>query len=124
MAFNMKEVASLRGNDKLYAENAAKIDWSGVGGKAKGEFEDIENEPTKSSNTSELFTYKAKGSGLYQDFTDALVFAHNMGTNGEPLLQSHTKTISSSLLEKYGIKQWFSKWKTTAENTNTLATTK
>jgi len=40
MAFNMKEVAALRGNDKLYAENAAKIDWSGVGGKAKGEFED------------------------------------------------------------------------------------
>jgi len=34
MAMNMKEVASLRGNDKLYAENAAKIDWSGVGGKA------------------------------------------------------------------------------------------
>lgn len=34
MAMNMKEVASLRGNDKLYEENLAKIDFSGVGGKA------------------------------------------------------------------------------------------
>ena len=28
MAFNMKEVASLRGDDKKYEENFSKIDWS------------------------------------------------------------------------------------------------
>jgi len=47
MAMNMKEVASLRGNDKLYAENAAKIDWSGVGGKAKEILEEDEKEVIK-----------------------------------------------------------------------------
>lgn len=58
MAFNMKEVAALRGNDKLYAENAAKIDWSGVGGKAVGEYEEIIASNEKKKEVAPVLTVK------------------------------------------------------------------
>lgn len=35
MGLGFKEVACLRGNDKLYEENLNKIDWSGVGGRVE-----------------------------------------------------------------------------------------
>jgi hypothetical protein len=46
MGVGFKEVASLRGDDKLYTENLNKIDWSGVGGRIK------EKLPTEEKKTS------------------------------------------------------------------------
>jgi len=47
MAFNMKEVAFLRGNDDLYQENLSKIDFSAHGGSSPNEAKDISFQMTE-----------------------------------------------------------------------------
>ena len=77
MSINMKEVASLRGNDKLYEENASKIDWSGALGKE--EKHDTIN--SKSSFYTESNTIITNGLFSKKDFEKSLLetksFFHN-----------------------------------------------
>ena len=59
MAFNMKEVASLRGDEKKFAENFSKIDWSGASQEKESDDDRIDRimqKHFKEKNDSEFIT--------------------------------------------------------------------
>lgn len=80
MAMNMKEVASLRGNDKLYEENLNKIDWSGVGGRVAETLTDEEVETEKKEETDKLYRSQKSVTLTRKEFDDLLEYSSSIPT--------------------------------------------
>jgi hypothetical protein len=109
MAYNMKEVAILRGNDKLFEENASKIDWSGALG-TKAVIGEPDNTILPDRVTTSLIgTHNyfentlLTGNSFREDITLAIDYFYHLDDIGKALELSLAHEVCDILSRKYKI---------------------
>lgn len=103
MGEGFKEVASLRGNDKLYAENLSKIDWSAVGGRVEEKLEQTLKEKVDSLTTGSKYYFLFESEILKENIITALDYCFQSGRINEAFPHNDLRQLADEIIAKSGL---------------------